>query len=211
MSISDISYKYGVVKRVIYSIISLLKILIPLFALETELAKFVDFLQPFFLTVFDFLSENLNIVLFVGATTLITGIFTYFIFPLGETACFVATAIGYLLSPRIEEQFASLVAEGASVWEAAAECAPWIFWICLPTLFVGAVCICKRVSKCGCIIKIMLISGLVTLIVGLLLGGLSYAFYGFELVASPAQTCMFITLVLVTIAEQIVIFQKNNA
>jgi hypothetical protein len=168
MSLSDISYKYGVVKRIFYSILSFLKVLIPLFTLESEIMKSVSFLQPFFLTVFDFLSENLNIVWFVGMTTLMTGIFTYFIFPIGETACLVATAIGYLLSPRIEEQFATLVEGGATVWEAGAACAPWIFWICLPTLFVGAVCVCKRASKCKCIIKIMLISGLITLVAGLI-------------------------------------------
>ncbi len=209
MSISDISYKYGIVKRVIYSIMSFLKVLIPLFTLEAEIMKSVDFLQPFFLTVFDFLSDNLNIVWFVGMTTLLTGIFTYFIFPLGETACLVATAIGYLLSPRIEEQFTALVADGATTWEAGAACAPWIFWICLPVLFVGAVCVCKRASKCGCIIKIMLTSGLITLVVGLILGFASYLCYGFGVVAGPAQICMFASLVLVTVAEQIVIFQKN--
>ena len=209
MSFSDISYKYGVVKRVIYSIISFLKVLVPLFTLEAEIMKSVDFLQPFFLNIFDFLSNNLNIVWFVGMTTLLTGIFTYFIFPLGETACLVATAIGYLLSPRIEEQFATLVADGATAWEAGAVCAPWVFWICLPTLFVGAVCVCKRASKCRCIIKTMLISGLITLVVGLILGFTSYLCYGFGIVAGPAQICMFASLVLVTIAEQIVIFQKN--
>lgn len=209
MSLSDISYKYGVVKRIFYSILSFLKVLIPLFTLESEIMKSVSFLQPFFLTVFDFLSENLNIVWFVGMTTLMTGIFTYFIFPIGETACLVATAIGYLLSPRIEEQFASLVEGGATVWEAGAACAPWIFWICLPTLFVGAVCVCKRASKCKCIIKIMLISGLITLVAGLIFGFASYLCYGFGIVAGPAQICMFASLVLVTVAEQIVIFQKN--
>ena len=211
MSISDISYKYGVVKRIIYSIISFLKVLIPIFTIETEIMKSVEFLQPFFLTVFDFLSENLNIVIFVGLTTLVTGAFTYFIFPIGETACLVATAIGYLLSPRIEAQFATLVEGGATVWQAAAECAPWIFWICLPTLFVGAICVCKRVTKWGGLVKTLLIGGLITLVVGALLGLASYALYGFALVASPAQTCMLISLVLVTIAEQIAIFQKEAA
>ena len=211
MSISDISYKYGVVKRIIYSIISFLKVLIPIFTIETEIMKSVEFLQPFFLTVFDFLSENLNIVIFVGLTTLVTGAFTYFIFPIGETACLVATAIGYLLSPRIEAQFATLVEGGATVWQAAAECAPWIFWICLPTLFVGAVCVCKRVTKWGGLVKTLLIGGLITLVVGALLGLASYTLYGFALVASPAQTCMLISLVLVTIAEQIAIFQKEAA
>ena len=211
MSIGEISSKFSAAKKIVYSIISLLKVVIPVLTLETEIMKSVEFLQPFFLNIFDFLSENLNIVTFVGLTTLITGVFTYFIFPLGETACLVATAIGYLLSPRIEAQFASLVADGATSWEAGAACAPWIFWICLPTLFVGAVCICKRASKCGCIIKIMLVSGLITFIVGALLGLASYACYGFGIIASPAQPCMLISLVLVTVAEQIAIFWKKNA
>ncbi len=210
MSLSDISYKYGVVKRIIYSIISFLKILIPIFTLETEIMKSVEFLQPFFLGVFDFLSQNLNIVIFVGLTTLLTGAFTYFIFPVGETACLAATAIGYLLSPRIEAQFAAIVDGGATVWQAGAECAPWVFWICLPTLFVGAVCVCKRVTKWGGLVKTLLIGGLITLIVGGLLGLAAYLFYGFGLFGSPAQTCMLASLVLVTLAEQIAIFRKDN-
>ena len=48
MSIRDISYKYGVVKRIIYSIISFLKVLIPIFTIETEIMKSVEFLQPVF-------------------------------------------------------------------------------------------------------------------------------------------------------------------
>ena len=208
---SNIGYKLSTAKRVIYSIISFVKVLIPIFTLENEIMKSVEFLQPFFLKVFDFLSQNLNIVIFVGLTTLLTGAFTYFIFPIGETACLAATAIGYLLSPRIEEQFASLVEGGSTVWQAGAECAPWIFWICLPTLFVGAVCVCKRVTKWGGLVKTLLIGGLITLIAGVLLGAASYALYGFALVASPAKTCMFISLVLVTVAEQIAIFRKDNA
>ena len=208
---SNIGYKLSTAKRIIYSIISFLKVLIPIFTIEAEIMKSVEFLQPFFLNVFDFLSENFNIVIFVGLTTLITGAFTYFIFPIGETACLVATAIGYLLSPRIEEQFASLVDSGATVWQAAGECAPWIFWICLPTLFVGAICVCKRVTKWGGLVKTLLIGGLITLIAGVLLGAASYALYGFALVASPAQTCMLVSLILVTVAEQIAIFQKDNA
>lgn len=208
MSLSDLSYKYGVVKRVIYSIISLIKVILPILTLETEIMKSVEFLQPFFLNVYDFLSQNLNIVLFVGFTTLMTGALTYFIFPVGEAACLVATAIGYLLAPRIEADFLAYVGEGASVWEAGAECAPWIFWICLPTLFVGAVCVCKRVTKWGGLVKTLLIGGLITLVVGLLLGLLAYLSYGFSLISNPAQTCMFISLVLVTVSEQIVIFQK---
>jgi hypothetical protein len=171
--------------------------------------KSVEFLQPFFLNVYDFLSDNLNIVLFVGFTTLMTGAFTYFIFPLGETACLVATAIGYLLSPRIEADFTAYVSGGATVWEAAAECAPWVFWICLPTIFVGAICVCKRVTKWGGLIKTLLIGGLITLIVGALLGLLAYLSYGFGIISNPAQICMFISLVLVTVAEQIAIFRKN--
>ena len=211
MTISNVGYSFSTIKKVIYSVISFIKVLIPIFTLEAEIMKSVDFLQPFFLKVFDFLSQNLNIVLFVGLTTLITGAFTYFIFPVGETACFLATAIGYLLAPRIEEQFASLVDGGATVWQAAGECAPWIFWICLPTLFVGAVCVCKRVTKWGGLVKTLLIGGLITLIAGVLLGVASYALYGFALVASPAQTCMLASLILVTLAEQIAIFQKDNA
>ena len=207
---SNIGYKLSTVKRTIYSIISVLKVLIPIFTIETEIMKSVEFLQPFFLNIFDFLSENLNIVIFVGLTTLITGAFTYFIFPIGETACLVATAIGYLLSPRIEETFATLVEGGATAWQAGAECAPWIFWICLPTLFVGAICVCKRVTKWGGLIKTLLIGGLITLVTGLLLGLLAYAFYGFGIGASPAQTCMLISLILVTLAEQIAIFRKDN-
>lgn len=210
MSFSDVSYKFGIVKKVIYSIISFLKVLVPLFTLEAEIMKSVEVLQPFFLKLFDFLAENTNIVIFVGLATLFTGFLTFFIFPLGETACLVATAIGYLLSPRIEEMFTSLVTNGATAWEAGATCAPWIFWICLPTLFVGAVCVCKRVSKCGCIIKIMLTSGLITLIVGLILGFASYLCYGYGIVSNPAQICMFVSLIIVTIAEQIAIFWKNN-
>ena len=207
---SNIGYKLSTAKRVIYSIISLLKVLIPIFTIEAEIMKSVEFLQPFFLNVFDFLSENLNIVIFVGLTTLLTGAFTYFIFPVGETACLVATAIGYLLSPRIEEQFATLVDGGATVWQAGAECAPWIFWICLPTLFVGAVCVCKRVTKWGGLVKTLLIGGLITLATGILLGLLAFTFYGFGVATSPAQTCMLISLILVTLAEQIAIFHKNT-
>ena len=209
MSLSDISYKYGVAKRVFYSIISLIKIIIPIFTLESEIMKSVEFLQPFFLNIYDFLSDNLNIVLFVGLTTLLTGAFTYFIFPLGETACLVATAIGYLLAPRIEADFAAYVSGGATVWEAAAECAPWVFWICLPTIFVGAVCVCKRVTKWGGLVKTLLIGGLIPLVLGLLLGLLSYLSYGFSIIPNPAQTCMFISLILVTIAEQVAIFRKK--
>lgn len=210
MSLISVGNGDGRWKKVIYSIISLVKVFIPIFTLEAEIMKSVEFLQPFFLKLFDFLSQNLNIVIFVGLITLLTGAFTYFFFPIGETACFLATAIGYLLSPRIEGQFATIVADGATVWQAGAKCAPWIFWICLPTLFVGAICVCKRVTKWGGLVKTLLIGGLITLFVGLILGGVSLLCYGFNLVASPAQTCMFIAIVLVTTAEQVVIFSKNN-
>ena len=211
MGTSSLGSKLGIVKKVFYSIISLFKILIPLLTIEGEIMQSVAFLEPFFLSIFDFLSQNLNIVLFVGGTTLLTGAFTYFIFPIGETACLIATAIGYLLSPRINELFASSVAAGASSWDAAAICAPWVFWICLPTIFVGAICICKRVSRWGGLVKTLLISGLVTLIVGLLLGLASYICYGLEVGGNPAQVCMFISLVLVIIAEQVAIFCKKTS
>ncbi len=209
MSFDRIGHGFSVAKKILYSIISFIKVLIPLMTLEAEIMKKVEFLQPFFLSVFNFLSENLNIVIFVGFTTLLTGAFTYFIFPVGELACLVATAIGYLLSPRIEEIFANLVADGASLWEAGAICAPWIFWICLPTLFVGAVCVCKRINKHGGLIKTLLISGLATLILGLLFGLGAYLCYGFGWTGTPAQTCMLISLIIVTIAEQIAIFSMK--
>ena len=211
MSLNRIGQGFGVAKKIIYSIISLIKVIIPLLTIEAEIMKKVEFLQPFFLSIFDFLSQNLNIVIFVGLTTLITGAFTYFIFPLGEISCLLATAIGYLLSPRIELMFADLVAGGSTAWEAGAVCAPWVFWICLPTLFVGAICVFKRISKWGGLVKCLLISGLATLIVGLLLGLFAYLSYGFGWTATPAQTSMLISLILVTIAEQVAIFGKNMA
>lgn len=209
MSISTFGNSFSTVKKIIYSIISFLKILIPILTLEAEIMRSVDFLQPFFLKMFDFLSQSLNIVIFVGIVTLVTGAFTYFIFPIGETACLVATAIGYLLAPRIEEQFATLVSDGATVWQAGAECAPWIFWICLPPLFVGSICVCKRITKWGGLVKTLLIGGLITIISGLLLGLAAYLSYGLSLFANPAKTCMFVALLLVTISEQIVIFSKK--
>ena len=211
MSESSLGSKLGIVKKIIYSIISFVKILIPVLTIEGEIMKSVAFLEPFFLNVFDFLSQNLNIVLFVGATTLLTGAFTYFIFPIGETACLIATAIGYLLSPRINELYAGSVASGVSSWDAALVCAPWVFWICLPTVFVGAVCICKRASKWGGLIKTLLISGLATLVVGFLLGLASYLCYGFEVGENPAQICMLVSLILVTVAEQIAIFYNKTS
>ena len=209
MSLRDIGYRFGIVKKIIYSIISFIKVLIPILTIETEIMKSVEFLQPFFLTIFDFLSKNLNIVMFVGLTTLITGALTYFIFPIGETACLLATAIGYLLSPQIQDSFNMAISEGASTWEAAGEVAPWVFWICLPTLFVGAICICKRVQNWGGLTKTLLIGGLITLIAGLILGLVAFLCYGTSVGANPAQTCMLISLILVTVAEQIAIFQKN--
>lgn len=44
---SNIGYKLSTVKRTIYSIISFLKVLIPIFTIETEIMKSVEFLQPF--------------------------------------------------------------------------------------------------------------------------------------------------------------------
>lgn len=202
----NVAYKYGLAKRIIYSVISLLKML---FALEGEIMKSVSFLEPFFMNVFDFLASHSNIVLFVGFVTLMTGAFTYFIFPAGEVACLLATAIGYIIAPRIEAGFATLVSEGATAWQAATQCAPWVFWICLPTVFVGAICVCKRVKKWGGLVKTLLIGGLITLIVGLLLGLVAYLSYGLALITNTARTCMFISIVLVTVAEQAVIFQKD--
>ena len=208
MSLRDIGYKYGLIKRIIYSVISLLKMI---FALEGEVLKVVSFLDPFFMGVFDFLAKYSNIIVFVGLVTLLTGAFTYFIFPVGETACLLATAIGYILAPRINDGFLNLVNEGATAWEAGAQVAPWVFWICLPTIFVGAICVCKRVKKWGGLTKTLLIGGLITLIAGLLLGLGAYLAYGLALVANPAKTCMLISIILVTVAEQIVIFQKDTA
>ena len=208
MSLRDIGYKYGLIKRIIYSVISLLKMI---FALEGEVLKVVSFLDPFFMGVFDFLAKYSNIIVFVGLVTLLTGAFTYFIFPVGETACLLATAIGYILAPRINDGFLNLVNEGATAWEAGAQVAPWVFWICLPTIFVGAICVCKRVKKWGGLTKTLLIGGLITLIAGLLLGLGAYLAYGLALVANPAKTCMLVAIILVTVAEQIVIFQKDTA
>ena len=76
MSLKDIGYKYGLIKRIIYSIISLLKMV---FALEGEVLKVVAFIEPFFMKIVDFIAEYSNIVIFVGIITLMTGAFTYFI------------------------------------------------------------------------------------------------------------------------------------
>ena len=206
MSLKSTFYKYNLVKRIIYSAISLLKVL---YALESEILKNVSFLEPFFMTVFDFLAAHFNIVLLVGFMTLMTGAFTYFIFPAGEAACFLATAIGYIISPRIEEGFANLVANGTSAWDAGLKCAPWVFWICLPTIFVGAICVCKRVEKWGGLTKTLLIGGLITLITGILLGLLAFVAFGTGIIATPAKTCMLIAMILVTVAEQIAIFRKK--
>ena len=206
MSIRYVGSDLGLVKKIIYSAISLVKVLL---ALEGEIMKNVSILEPFFLKVFDFLAAHSDIVLLVGFMTLMTGAFTYFIFPAGEAACLLATAIGYILSPRIEAGFAALVAEGADVWQAGLKCAPWVFWICLPTLFVGAICVCKRVTKWGGLTKTLLIGGLITLISGIVLGTFAYLAFGMGLVAAPAKTCMLVSMALVTVAEQIVIFQKD--
>ena len=208
MSIRSIGQKFNFVKKIVLSIISLLKML---FALEGEVLKIVAFIEPFFLKVFDFIAEHSNIVLFVGVVTLITGAFTYFIFPLGEISCLLATAIGYVIAPRLEEAFVSLVANGATSWQAGLKIAPWVFWICLPTIFVGAICVCKRVKKWGGLTKTLLIGGLITLITGVVLGLVSFLSYGLNLFASPAKVCMLISIILVTLAEQIVIFQKDIA
>ena len=206
MSLTDIGYKYGLIKRIIYSIISLVKMI---FALEGEVLKVVSFIDPFFMKVFDFVAEYSNIVIFVGIITLMTGAFTYFIFPVGETACLLATAIGYVLAPRIHDGFLGLIANGSTAWDAGLKVAPWIFWICLPTIFVGAICVCKRVKKWGGLTKTLLIGGLITLITGIVLGLVAFLSYGIGIFANPAKTCMFISITLVTVAEQIVIFQKD--
>lgn len=208
VSLRDIGYKYGLIKRIIYSVISLLKMV---FALEGEVLKVVAVIEPFFMKVFDFIAAHSNIVIFVGVITLLTGAFTYFIFPVGETACLLATAIGFVLAPRITDGFANLVANGATTWDAALKVAPWVFWICLPTIFVGAICVCKRVKKWGGLTKTLLIGGLITLIAGVLLGLVAYLCYGLSVGANPAKTCMLISIILVTVAEQIVIFQKDAA
>ena len=206
MSLKSVAYKYNLAKRIIYSILSLVKMI---FALEGEVLKIVSFLDPFFMGVFDFIAKYTDSVVFVGIITLLTGAFTYFIFPVGETACLVATAIGYVLAPRITDGFANLVAGGATTWDAALKVAPWVFWICLPTVFVGAICVCKRVKKWGGLTKTLLIGGLITLIAGIVLGLVAYLSYGLSLFANPAQVCMLIAIILVTVAEQIVIFQKD--
>lgn len=205
-----LGYRYSLAKRIIYSVISFLKVLLPIFTLEEEIMKSVTMLQPFFLNFFDFISQFVNIVIFVGVVTLFTGAFTYVIFPVGETACLLATAIGYILSPRIEETFAAMVSDGADAWSAGAACAPWVFWICLPTIFVGAVCVCKRINKRGGLVRTLLISGLATLIVGLLLGLFAYLSYGTAIISEPARLSVFIAMVLVTIGEQIAIFEKKT-
>ena len=184
-------------------------------ALEGEIVKFVSYLEPFFLKVFGFLADHSNIVLFVGIMTLLTGAFVYFLFPIGEACCFLATAIGYILSNEITAGFVSLVnTEGLTTWQAGAKCAPWVFWICLPTLFVGAICVCKRVKKWGGLTKTLLIGGLITLICGLAIYGAAYLLFGNadvtpDFTANPAKNCMFVAMALVTVAEQVAIFQKD--
>ena len=63
VSLRDIGYKYGLIKRIIYSVISLLKMV---FALEGEVLKVVAIIEPFFMKVFDFIAAHSNIVIFVG-------------------------------------------------------------------------------------------------------------------------------------------------
>ena len=207
MSISGVSSGLKLTKKIIFSLISLAKILL---ALEGEIGKFVSFLDPFFLKVVEFLSKYSNIVLFVGFMTLMTGAFIYFIFPVGEVCCFLATAIGYILADEITAGFVRIVGEnGLTAWQAGAKCAPWVFWITLPTLFVGAICVCKRVTKWGGLVKTLLIGGLITLIVGVLLGVLALVAYGTGFLANPARTCMLVAMALVTVAEQVAIFRKD--
>jgi hypothetical protein len=117
-------------------------------------------------------------------------------------------------SPRLADEitagFVRIVGEnGLTAWQAGAKCAPWVFWITLPTLFVGAICVCKRVTKWGGLVKTLLIGGLITLIVGILLGVLALVAYGTGFVANPARTCMLVAMALVTVAEQVAIFQKE--
>lgn len=200
---------FNLAKRIIYSVISFIKMLTPLFSLEGEVGKFVGYIEPIFMGAFDFFAEHMNIFLFVGFVTLLTGVFTYIVFPVGEAACLLAAATGYLLSPRIQAGFLAAVEGGKPVWDVAASCAPYVFWICLPTLFVGAVCVCRKLNKKAGLIKNLLISGLATLVVGLLLGLYAFIAYGFSIGTNPAQTVMFIAIVLVTVAEQFFIFAKQ--
>lgn len=200
---------FGLIKKIVYSVISFIKMLTPLFSLEGEVGKFVGYIEPIFMGAFDFFAEHLNIFLFVGFVTLLTGVFTYIVFPVGEAACLLAAATGYLLAPRIQEGFLAAVEGGKPVWDVAASCAPYIFWICLPTLFVGAVCVCRKLNKKAGLIKNLLISGLATLVVGALLGLYAFVAYGLSIGANPASTVMFIAILLVTVAEQFFIFAKR--
>ena len=179
--------------------------------LEGEVGKLASSIEPLFIGTFDFLDKHFNIFLFVGLVTLLTGALTYFIFPIGETACLLAAATGFILAPRIQEGFAAAVAGGKPVWEVAGNVAPYVFWICLPALFVGAVCVCKRINKRGGLIRTLLISGLATLVIGLVLGLLSFLAYGLSITANPAHACMFIAVLIVTVAEQFFIYQKKTA
>lgn len=200
---------FGLIRKIVYSIISFVKMLTPLFSLEGEVSKFVGYIEPIFMGAFDFFAEHMNIFLFVGFVTLLTGIFTYIVFPVGEAACLLAAATGYLLAPRIQEGFLEAVSSGRAVWDVAAACAPYVFWICLPTLFVGAVCVCRKLNKKAGLIKNLLISGLATLVIGLLLGLYAFVAYGLSIGANPASTVMFIAILLVTVAEQFFIFAKR--
>ncbi len=207
--VNNLRYKYGLAKRIIYSVISFIKMLTPLMTLEGEVGKVASQIEPIFMNTFDFLDKHFNIFLFVGLVTLLTGVFTYIVFPVGETACLLAAATGFILAPAIQSGFAAAVEGGKAVWDVAGACAPYVAWICLPTVFVGAVCVCKRINKRGGLIKTMLISGLATLIIGILLGLYSFVAYGWSIGANPAHTCIFISILLVTVAEQFFIFEKK--
>ena len=63
MSIGNIKYRYSLVKRIIYSIISFIKVLTPLMALEGEVGKMAERIEPIFLNTFNFLNEHFNIFL----------------------------------------------------------------------------------------------------------------------------------------------------
>ena len=209
MSIGNIKYRYSLVKRIIYSIISFIKVLTPLMALEGEVGKMAERIEPIFLNTFNFLNEHFNIFLFVGLVTLLTGIVTYIVFPVGETACLLAAATGFIIGPQISAGFSSAISGGADVWSVSGACAPYVFWICLPTLFVGAVCVCKRINKRGGLVRTLLISGLATLVVGILLGLYSFVAYGLSIGNDPAYVCVLAAIILVTIAEQFFIFEKK--
>lgn len=208
---SNLRYRYNLAKRIIYSIISFIKVLTPLMALEGEVGRMADRIEPIFMNTFNFLNEHFNIFLFVGFVTLLTGVVTYIIFPVGETACLLAAATGFIICPQISAGFAAAVNGGSDVWAVSGACAPYVFWITLPTLFVGAVCVCKRINKRGGLIRTLLISGLATLIVGLLLGLYSFVAYGLSIGKDPAYVCVLVAIIIVTVAEQFFIFEKKTS